>query len=202
MEELPVGQAGSPQVGHSQACAFRRMVGGSQSQATKGDYATPARKRWVFFFSGFRKFVQTSTFEDMLYMLLRVLQVLPEEAQGEEAADARRRLAQGVLSMTLTPTATSQAVAGCGLWFVLWMTLFKVNTLAKWLHLTQWVQLDHILQWIYQHKVETLLITGYQLRRAWYRRPSSTTFALGGTITNVLMIFGVMNVLGRVRRYQ
>ena len=93
----------------------------------------------------------------------------------------------------VTPTASSQFFAGIGLWGVIWSGLFKIEYVAKLLRLSRYVNRDRMFEWINQNKVITLLMTeilNFGLHGV--ESPSGVTFALGGTFTNIWMIFVIL----------
>jgi hypothetical protein len=92
----------------------------------------------------------------------------------------------------LTPTASSSGIAGFALWFVGWMTLFKLDKVP---FIGRFVNTDRIVKWISNNKVLTLLITEiFNFGVHGISNPASVTFALGGTVFNALAIFVLLPV--------
>ena len=89
-----------------------------------------------------------------------------------------------------TPTASSQFAAGIGLWGVIWSAIFKIEALAKFVRLERYVNKEGILAWIRQNQVVALLLTEvFNFGVHGLESASGVTFALGGTFTNIWMIF-------------
>ena len=102
-----------------------------------------------------------------------------------------------------TPTASSSFFAGVGLWGVIWSAVYKIESVAKMFGLGRFVNKDAILSWISGHKVVTLLATeAINFGVHGIENPNSTTMALGGTITNLVMIFVVLPTRNLIRRLQ
>ena len=91
------------------------------------------------------------------------------------------------MTLALTPTAQSSAIAGFVLWFVGWMTLFKVDHLP---FIGRFIRKDRMIDWISHNKVLTLMCTEvFNFGVHGISQATSVTFALGGTAFNALMIF-------------
>ena len=102
-----------------------------------------------------------------------------------------------------TPTASSQFLAGMGLWSVVWSALYKIEKIAKLIHCDKWVNRDKILDWMGENKAITLIGTEcVNFGVHGVENPSSVTFALGGTFLNFWMIFGWLNIRGWRKRQQ
>jgi hypothetical protein len=102
-----------------------------------------------------------------------------------------------------TPTASSSFFAGVGLWGVIWSAVYKIESVAKMFGLGRFVNKDAILSWISGHKVVTLLATeAINFGVHGIENPNSTTMALGGTITNFVMIFIVLPIRNLIHRFQ
>jgi len=102
-----------------------------------------------------------------------------------------------------TPTASSSFFAGVGLWGVIWSAVYKIESVAKIVGLGRWVNKEKILAWISGHKVVALLATeAINFGVHGIENPNSTTMALGGTITNLAMIFVVLPTRNLIRRLQ
>jgi hypothetical protein len=96
----------------------------------------------------------------------------------------------------LTPTASSQIVAGVGLWSVIWSAVYKIQSLAKICHVERFVNRDRLLEWINTHRTVALIITEL-INFLWHGTDSGNAvlFAIGGTLTNIMMIM----VVGPIR---
>jgi hypothetical protein len=102
-----------------------------------------------------------------------------------------------------TPTASSSFFAGVGLWGVIWSAVYKIEAVAGLVGLGRWVSKEKILAWIGGHKVVTLLATeALNFGVHGIENPNSTTMALGGTITNMVMIFVVLPVRNLIHRFE
>lgn len=89
-----------------------------------------------------------------------------------------------------TPTATSSAAAGVGLWAVGWSTLFKLDKVPI---IKRFVNKERMFERMNRNKVVTLLGTeAINFGVHGISNPASVTFALGGTVFNVFMIFVVL----------
>jgi len=91
------------------------------------------------------------------------------------------------MTLALTPTAQSSAIAGFALWLVGWATFFKLDHLPL---VGRFVNRDRCTEWILKNKVLTLLCTEiFNFGVHGVSQATSVTFALGGTAFNTLMIF-------------
>lgn len=101
--------------------------------------------------------------------------------------------------MVLTPSSNSAAIAGIGFWSLVWSSVFKLDTLARWLHLPKrLVSTEKVVGFINRNKIITLLFTeAFNYSVHGISNAISVMFALGGTVTNVLVIFLVMPLVGR-----
>ena len=102
--------------------------------------------------------------------------------------------------MNLTPSSKSSFIAGIGLWVLLWALLFKADEIAEAGGLQRWVSSDRCLRWIRQHKSTSLIGTELCNYSHTGLDPLGVTFALGGTLVNVLVIYFVLPMLGRAKR--
>jgi len=91
--------------------------------------------------------------------------------------------------MNLTPSTKGSFLAGIGLWALIWAALFKADDIAEAVHLEQWVRSEHCLGWINRHKSTSLLTTELVNFSHATTDPLGVTFALGGTLVNLLVIF-------------
>jgi hypothetical protein len=95
--------------------------------------------------------------------------------------------------MNLTPSSKGSFFAGIGLWCLFWAALFKVDEIAAVGGLQRWVSLARCLDWIRKHKSTSLLGTElFNYGTHGISDPLGVTFALGGTVVNLLMIYVVL----------
>ncbi|HTA22645.1 MAG TPA: hypothetical protein VK763_03860 [Terriglobales bacterium] len=91
--------------------------------------------------------------------------------------------------MTLTPSSKGSFIAGFGLWCLIWAALFKADEIAEAGGLQRWVSSERCLRWIRQHKSTSLISTEILNYSHTGLDPLGVTFALGGTLVNLLVIF-------------
>jgi hypothetical protein len=97
--------------------------------------------------------------------------------------------------MTFTPSATSSFTAGAVFWSMVWAGLGKLDELARFVGFQRSRPRESALRWINSHKVITLTATevvNYSVHGI--SSPLGVTFALGGTIVNVLMVTFVVPI--------
>ena len=103
--------------------------------------------------------------------------------------------------MNLTPSTKGSFIAGVGLWCLIWASLFKADEIAQAGGFERWVSSDRCLRWIRQHKSASLLGTElFNYGTHGISDPLGVTFALGGTLVNVLMIYFLLPTLDRAKR--
>ena len=100
--------------------------------------------------------------------------------------------------MNLTPSTKGSFLAGVGLWMLIWAALFKADDIAEAAHLERWVSSDHCLGWINRHKTTSLLTTELVNFGHATTDPLGVTFALGGTLVNLLVIFILLPCRGKL----
>lgn len=103
--------------------------------------------------------------------------------------------------MTFTPSATSSFVAGSVFWGMVWSILVKVDELARLIGFKNTRYGDRMLIWIRQHKILTVSCTevvNYTVHGI--TSPLSVTFALGGTLMNILMVFIIVPIVCKFKR--
>jgi hypothetical protein len=103
--------------------------------------------------------------------------------------------------MTFTPTLKGAFLAGIGLWILAWLTLFKMDDVVGDTWLRSWISREKCLGWINGHRSTTLLgteLVNYGVHGV--AQPEGVTFAAGGTIVNILMIFAVLPLRSILRR--
>lgn len=96
--------------------------------------------------------------------------------------------------MTLTPSTKGSFIAGFGLWCLIWAALFKADEIAEAGGLQRWVSSERCLRWIRQHKSTSLISTEILNYSHTGLDPLGVTFALGGTLVNLLVIFVLLPV--------
>lgn len=102
--------------------------------------------------------------------------------------------------MQVTPSMRGSFLAGIGLWVLVWAMLFKGDEIAKAGSFERWVSSDRCLRWIRNHKSTCLIGTELCNYAHTGLDPLGVTFALGGTLTNVLVIYFLLPMLDRARR--
>jgi hypothetical protein len=102
--------------------------------------------------------------------------------------------------MNLTPSSKSSFFAGIGLWVLVWALLFKGDEIAKAGGLQRWVSSERCFRWIRNHKSTALIGTELCNYAHTGLDPLGVTFALGGTITNVLVIYVLLPMLERAKQ--
>lgn len=97
-----------------------------------------------------------------------------------------------------TPTATSSAAAGVGLWAVGWSALFKLDKIPV---IKKFVNKERVLDRMNDNKVVTLLATEViNFGVHGISQATAVTFALGGTLCNIIMIFVCLPIRQAIRR--
>lgn len=95
--------------------------------------------------------------------------------------------------MTVTPSTRGSFLAGAAMWCLLWLVLLKVDEIAEGCGARDFVSAERFLRWIRQHKGTSLLCAElFNFGTHGISDPVSVTFALGGTLVNVLMIYGYL----------
>jgi len=91
-------------------------------------------------------------------------------------------------------------LAGIGLWVLIWAMLFKGDEIAKAGGFERWVSPDRCLRWIRNHKSTSLIGTELINYSHTGLDPLGVTFALGGTLTNLLVIYILIPMLDKAKR--
>jgi hypothetical protein len=102
--------------------------------------------------------------------------------------------------MNFTPSTKGSFMAGVGFWALLWLTVAKLDEIAGCLRLRRWLSTDKCLNWISQHKALALLGTecaNYSVHGI--SNPLGVTFAMGGTLVNVIVICFLAPARTRIR---
>ena len=95
----------------------------------------------------------------------------------------------------LTPSSKSAFLAGIGLWVLLWASLFKSDEIAEAAGIERWFSSERCLNWVRQHKSTTLLGTElFNYGTHGITDPLGVTFAIAGTLVNLLVIFVLLPV--------
>ena len=102
--------------------------------------------------------------------------------------------------MSLTPSTKGSFLAGIGLWCLIWASLFKADEIAQAGGFQHWVSSDRCLRWIRNHKSTSLIGTELCNYAHTGLDPLGVTFALGGTLVNVLVIYLLLPMLERTKR--
>jgi len=102
--------------------------------------------------------------------------------------------------MNLTPSTKSSFIAGVGLWVLLWALLFKADEIAEAGGFQRWVSSERCLRWIRNHKSTSLLGTELCNYGHTGLDPLGVSIAIGGTLTNVLVIYFLLPMLERAKR--
>jgi hypothetical protein len=103
--------------------------------------------------------------------------------------------------MTFTPSATSSFSAGAVFWGMVWSVVVKLDELAKLFGINHSQVSRKTLLWVKNHKTLALTTTelvNYSVHGI--ESPLSVTFALGGTLMNVIMVLIVIPLLCRVNK--
>jgi len=103
--------------------------------------------------------------------------------------------------MNVTPSSRASFCAGIGLWCLLWAALFKVDDVAAACRFERWVSLDRCLSWIRRNRSSSLLGTElFNFGTHGISDPLGVTFALGGTLVNVLMIYVLLPMRDKAKQ--
>lgn len=102
--------------------------------------------------------------------------------------------------MNLTPSTKGSFIAGVGLWCLIWATLFKADEIAELTGVQRLFSSEQCLAWIRKHKSTALIGTELCNYAHTGLDPLGVTFALGGTLTNVLVIYILLPMLDRAKR--
>ena len=101
---------------------------------------------------------------------------------------------------SLTPSMRGSFIAGIGLGLLLWAALFKADEIAELGGLGRWVSSEKCFRWIREHKSTSLIGTEAVNYSHTGLDPLGVTFALGGTLTNFIIIYIVLPMLNRAKR--
>ena len=95
--------------------------------------------------------------------------------------------------MQLTPTDKGAAFAGVALASLGWLSLFKLDHVARLCHVDRWIKQDAIFNWISAstaNKALTFLCTEIiNFGVHGVTNPASVLFACGSSVVNAFMIF-------------
>lgn len=91
---------------------------------------------------------------------------------------------------SLTPSFKGALIAGIGVWTLFWSALQKADKIPL---LGRFVKKEKAFDWVNHNKSLTLLGTeALNFGLHGISNPDSVAVALGGTATNVIMIFGII----------
>jgi hypothetical protein len=102
--------------------------------------------------------------------------------------------------MNLTPSMKGSFFAGIGLWLLLWAALWKADKIAELGGIRRWINSEQFFRWIRQHKSASLIGTEFCNYAHTGTDPLGVTFALGGTLTNFIVIYILLPMLARAKR--
>lgn len=93
----------------------------------------------------------------------------------------------------LTPSASSAGIAGGTFWALIWVTIAKINKVTQKYAVTRFIDGDRLMDWVtasFDHQVIALMCTEFiNYGIHGITNPASVIFAIGGTVTNTLVIF-------------
>ena len=105
--------------------------------------------------------------------------------------------------MTFTPSSTSSFTAGAVFWGMVWSAVLKFNEIAKFLGFKRPNMRENLLRWVNKHKVVSLTATeAFNYGIHGITSPLGVTFALGGTLINMVMILFVVPIWARLYRLE
>src|SRR5689334_10337124 len=102
--------------------------------------------------------------------------------------------------MNFTPSAKGSFIAGIGLWTLLWAAFFKADDYAEAFGVERWFSSERCFRWIRNHKSTSLLGTELVNYGTHGIDPLGVSFALGGTLINILVICVLLPLRERARR--
>jgi hypothetical protein len=103
--------------------------------------------------------------------------------------------------MSLTPSAKSSFIAGIGLWVLLWASLFKSDEIANAAGVGRWFSSERCLNWVRRNKSASLLGTEvFNYGTHGISDQLGVTFALGGTVVNLLVIYVLLPIRSLLKR--
>lgn len=90
---------------------------------------------------------------------------------------------------TFTPTASSTAIAGASLWALVWTMVGHIDTVIAPFGFRNKFLSRRIRRWVNRNKGLTICITEIVNLSHAGLNPLGTTFAIGGTVFNLIYIF-------------
>lgn len=103
--------------------------------------------------------------------------------------------------MVVTPTATSGALSGFGLWSLFWSLILKLDTILKMIGCGGMTSRDAIFNWVKKNKSITLIgteVANMAMHAKALSSPNLMAFVLGGTAANIMWIFGIIPTIQAV----
>jgi len=105
--------------------------------------------------------------------------------------------------MVFTPSATSSFSAGAVFWGMVWASVAKLDELARFMGFKHAKPRQKVLGWVNSHKVVTLLGTeSFNYAVHGISSTLGVTFALGGTLVNLLFVSVVTPIWCRLGRLE
>ena len=94
------------------------------------------------------------------------------------------------------------------MWLLLWVALLKSDEILELDFVRRWINLfgldphpaERCIRWVTQHKSASLIGTEFCNYAHTGTDPLGVTFALGGTLTNVVFIYFLLPMLNRAKR--
>ena len=110
--------------------------------------------------------------------------------------------------MNLTPTQRGSFLAGVCLWLLLWAALLKSNEFSELDGVKRWINLlglgphpaERCIRWVSQHRSTALIGTEVCNYAHTGLDPMGVSFAMGGTLTNMIVIYILLPMLNRAKR--
>ena len=102
--------------------------------------------------------------------------------------------------MIVTPSSRGSFLAGVAFWSLVWLSVTKLDEIAACLRLRRWLSTERCLAWVDQHRALTLLGTECSnYATHGISNVLGVTFALGGTLVNVVVICLLIPLRARTR---
>lgn len=105
------------------------------------------------------------------------------------------------MSQILTPSSKSAGIAGGVFWAMIWAAIGHLDDIAELLRLPRrFFSSRRILAWVNDHKGVSIVCTelvNYGIHGV--KDSTGVTFAIGGTVCNILFVFCVLPILNLVK---